>query len=463
MGKNIFFVLIILLLFAGSIIAEVNETALSIEDAAKQKILKNKNLMKLTLQDCFDIAFQNNQIRPASQYAVQIAQAQQKQALSSNWPQFINRISFMRTRDNINVGLMGFEIDLLSKNILQTGIFYNYSFYTGGKRSAIIKQANAGIKIAKQEFRRTDLEVIYNVKKMYYGVVFANNVQKTGRDAFKRLEIIREISERLYKAGSGSVTKADYLKNTLIVKWVGSMVVVLESNVKLAKAALKNMIGLTWDTRIKISEKKIPFEPHQGDLSLLISDTYVFNPDWMKFKAGLEAVEAGVEDAKSGRIPKAAIFGSVKYFDSSQSGALMTDDNKHMWTVGVGVEVPLFDGFLTKNKIREAKLRLAKVKREKILLKEGLALQIQHIFFQMQRAAKQHDFIIDALETARDNRELNDRAFQNDMVELEDVINAQIMENFLQAYYQKILYDYIEAQAHLEYAVAKEVVARFKQ
>ena len=57
MGKNIFFVLIILLLFAGSIIAEVNETALSIEDAAKQKILKNKNLMKLTFQDCLDIAF----------------------------------------------------------------------------------------------------------------------------------------------------------------------------------------------------------------------------------------------------------------------------------------------------------------------------------------------------------------------------------------------------------------------
>ena len=59
---------------------------------------------------------------------------------------------------------------------------------------------------------------------------------------------------------------------------------------------------------------------------------------------------------------------------------LATDRDKQGWTVGAGVEIPLFSGFLTKNKVAEARARVSKIKEEQILLKEGIGLQIKDAF-----------------------------------------------------------------------------------
>ncbi|MCK7505544.1 MAG: TolC family protein [Desulfobacterales bacterium] len=42
-----------------------------------------------------------------------------------------------------------------------------YPIYTGGLRKSIVRQARQGIQAAREEARRTDLQVVYDVKRMY--------------------------------------------------------------------------------------------------------------------------------------------------------------------------------------------------------------------------------------------------------------------------------------------------------
>lgn len=56
-------------------------------------------------------------------------------------------------------------------------------------------------------------------------------------------------------------------------------------------------------------------------------------------------------------------------------------------------------------------------------------------------------------QSAKENRELNVRAYQDELVETKEVIEAQIMEALLAGQYQKVLYDHMEAQARLEFLV----------
>ena len=63
----------------------------------------------------------------------------------------------------------------------------------------------------------------------------------------------------------------------------------------------------------------------------------------------------------------------------------------------------------------------------------------------------------EAMLAATDNRDLNERAYQSELVETKDVIEAQIMESLWQAQFHKVLYDHVETRAHLNFLVGKEM------
>ena len=139
----------------------------------------------------------------------------------------------------------------------------------------------------------------------------------------------------------------------------------------------------------------------------------------------------------------------------------MSPQNKDMWTIGIGMEIPIFNGFRTKNQIKEAKLRLSKLQNQQILLKEGLALQIKYLFLQLDKTQQQEKSAKEAMLAANENRNLLERAYKQDLAETEEVVQAQLFESFMTAQYQKVLYDHLVAKSNLEVVIGKEVEKRF--
>ena len=434
----------------------------------------------LSLQDCIDIALKNNGRRRISNLAVEIAQAQRKQALSTYWPQMELKSAFTQWDDHplfifpedtdtytisdflpqpieATVTVPEKRVRLLDRTLFTTSVGLTYPLYTGGMRRALVRQASAGLEAARQQVRRTDLQVVYDVKRMYYGGVLARKLVHTGEDALARLEVTLELTENLYKRGSGKVKKTDWLKHKVVVESLRSLLARLKNNEQLVRAALVNTLGLKWDTEIELSETEIPFEPYGADLRELVAGAYRFNPDWARLKAGLDAMEARVGEARSGHMPKIALLGQLEYIGNSYDAGIVGPDQKKSWMVGVGLELPLFNGFRTRNRVREARARLSKLEGQQVLLREGLALQVKYLFLQLARTQEQEAAALEALKAAEDNRRLNVRAYQDDLVEVQDIVEAQLIESFMIAQYEKVRYDHVEARAHLELVVGTEI------
>ena len=463
--------------------------AASAAPAAGAASVSNSEGPPLTLDECIEIALKNNRRRPASQLAVALAEAQHQQALSAYWPQvhaeatynwmdhdpnFVFPASSIQTPAitgvvatplgplPVNVPAQSItvpqqNVKLMDRATLATSLNLTLPVYTGGLRSALVRQAERGIDIAKQEARRTDLELIYDVRRMYYGAVLARELHRLSQEALDRLGVTLELTERLYQAGSERVKKTDYLRNKTAVEALRSMTAALVGNVSLAKAALTNTMGLAWERSVEPVAGVIPFLPMAGDLGALVGDAYTFNPDWAKIEEALKVAEARVDAAFSGHLPKVALFGTLTHLDNSANTGLMTAENKSSWTVGVGVSLPLFDGFKTTNQVREARARLARLKEQQVLLREGLALQVKHALIQLQAAAVQQEANGAAVRASEENRDLNERAYQEELVETKDVIEAQLIESLIKAQYQKSLYDHIDAQARLDFVIGREL------
>ena len=121
------------------------------------------------------------------------------------------------------------------------------------------------------------------------------------------------------------------------------------------------------------------------------------------------------------------------------------------------MQLPLFRGGRTRNEVREARARLAQLKEQQWLLREGIALQVKAIVFKMSAAQDRTKAMDASQKAAEENRELNVRAYRDELVDTKDVIQAQLLESFMKAQRDKARYDHAEAQARLDLVVGSEV------
>ena len=456
------------------------------------------------LEECIDAALQNSHQRPASQFAVAMAEAQHRQALAGYWPQIVLKGGFQHLDESPNflfpassitvdlqkpataaavappiapagpqdspgrplveAGAAGLtfpipeqDITLMDPNSFLGSVNLVWLLWDGGMRRGYREQAGGQIEMLRHEARRTDLEIIDTVRRYYYGSVLARQLREIGTLTLERMQATLDLTETMYKEGSGKVRKTDFLDNKVMVESIRSMVAVLEKNEAMAQAALANSMGMSWSESVRPAATEIPFEPFEADPGQMVGAAYEFNPDWGKLEAGLNALKGTVRTARSGYFPRVALTGDLHKWWNDLGTGMATDRNRVGWTVGVMMEVPLFDGFLTHNRVAEARARWNETNEKGFLLREGIGLWVKDILLGLEASGKQYQATLDAMRAAGENRDLNTRAYQNELVETEDVIKAQLVEALMQAQHFKMLYDHVVLRSRLDLVVGTEV------
>ncbi len=465
--------------------------------------------LPLNLSRCIELALENNNRSKVSQAEVEIALARHKQALSSWWPELSAKLMGSHMDQDLNflfpssivrlapsqlnlppititlpAGSLGpgippinvplstpplslpipeqvipipeQDIKLMDRDVATGSVNLTYPIYTGGLRGSTIEMAKQGMELARQDERRTEQEVIYDVRRVYYSGVLARRLVQIASETLARMEATLELTERLYQTGSGTVKKTDYLRNKSMVETIRSLVAELESTEKTALAALVAIIGLDWGQSIELVDEEIPFSPGERDPKAMVEQAIRANPEISKVEAAVKAAEAEVRKARSGHIPKIGFFSTANKIWNSYDAGMVTPENKFAWAVGVGVEIPIFQGFRVSAQEREARANLQKRQHQLALLRDGLALEVKRTCYELTNAVAQYSSTREAMQSATENRELNVRAYQEELVETQDVIEAQIIEALLSGQHQKALYDHIAAQAKLDFAMGTD-------
>jgi len=472
----------------------------------------------LSLDECLKTAFEKNHRRPISEFAVALAEAQHRQALAGYWPQVGVKAGYERLSDPLNFifpaetmqvpaqsvsvpgGTMvvtipanafapGFppnsiqmpvnfpgqtyktaaqafaipqqNVKVFDRDLASGSLNMAWLLWDGGMRKGMREQAAANVDMMRVEARRTDLEIADSVTRMYWGAVLARQLRQLGLDTLGRLESTQRLTETMYKEGAGKVTRSDYLDNTVMVGTVQSLVAGLEKNAAMAEAALANTMGLAWNASVEPSAAEIPFAPRSQDLDGLVAGSYQFNPDWEKLGDALRAVQGAVTTARSGHYPKLALTGELhRLWNDGYNAGMATAQNKQGWSAGVGLEIPLFDGFLASHQVSEALARRHQLQETQFLLRDGIALEIKDLVLSLDAAAKSGAASLAAMQSAQENRELNMRAYQEELVETEKVIRAQLTEALMSAQHFKARYDYATLLSELSLTVGKEIGER---
>jgi len=425
-----------------------------------------------TLDDCIAIALQKHQSLRVSDAQLAMAEALHDQAMSSYWPRVSIEANASRADQDRTFTAKGdfvlpptlggatvpldIKMKLFDRDVVAGSINATYPIFTGLKRPAMIGQAEKGVMIAEQGRRKTSLEVVRDVKKYFYGAQLALQMEQLADDTLERFKALEDLTERLYQNGSLKVKKTDYLRTKTSTALMRSMLHEAEYSRQLAHEALGNAMGQSWDAEYRLVETEMP-KALTAELKELVEAALQFNPDVQQLKLAVQASDHGITAAQSGYYPMIGIKASAHTLWNDYKDGLFNEDNKDGWNIGIGMEWELFSGFETKGKVDHAEAMKKKLESQTVLLDQGMALQVKQQFLRIRSSGKQIEDTEAAFGFARENRKLNSRAYQQEMVETKDVIEAQLVESFAQGAYYRSRYALEFGLASLEYLIGHNI------
>lgn len=432
----------------------------------------------LSLSNAIEIALRNNVEKQISYQSALIAESQYQQALSARWPTLTLQAGFQH-RDKApmfnvpasnvplpapiymatgvsSVTAPAQSIKLMDQNVSSAALQLMYPLYTGGKITSIINQASIGKEIAQQEFRRTSLQVVRDVKRYYYAAQLTRELDNTAKEIVSTLSSTRDFTKSLYEGGSETVNKLDFIKTELAVSYAKSAEIDFASKHKSALAALANAMGISWDSQISIETPLNSKANQDPQLETLVAQANQFNPQINILKLAVRASNEKIDEARSAYFPQIALTADAKHLDSNSDTALINGSTKDSWTIGVGISLPLFNGGLTSHQVNTAKLQSSQMQDKQKLVEQGVATLVKNLFIEYDSARQQIAISEIATKQAQENVDLTSSALQIGASKPQDMVEASIFEGIVKGNLLRAQHDQQLQLAEINYVLGAE-------
>ena len=343
------------------------------------------------------------------------------------------------------------NVRLLDRDSWTTALEVGYPLYTGGKITALNERARIGSDVARSRERANDEDITLAVTKLYFANVLTRELVALGESTLMRFEVIRDITERVYQTGSGTVSKTDYLKVKVITSTVDGQLHALRRHRELARTGLANAMGLAPSHAFDLADVELTVPTVVLDEDAALDDAFSHRADWEQVHLGIEAAGHEIDEESSAKLPTVVAFAQAQHLENGFEKGF-SEFAEDSWTVGLQVDLNVFDGFATDARTQRARAGRSRLKHLRRLLEEGIRAQVRAQIVHVQAAQAEVTSAEQGIADASENTDLNLRAYEIELVETQDVVEAQLLETITRARFVKARHDLNAALAELNFA-----------
>ncbi len=393
---------------------------------------------KLSLEDCVRIALENSPSVVSANLSLQEAQIN----LNLSRAEFLPTVSAGASQSYNVTKLQGSS----------TAEHGNSDVYAQAQLSlSAISDKIRAVKIQKLALEQAQLavntqtnEITRAVKKAYYSLLSAQravHIRTVSRDLYQdQYERAAEYF-RLGLRPKVDVTTAEVNLNNEKLKLIRA-----QNLVKTASASLANTMGVTTPNVLEIEEID-DVEKFDFSLEEAVQIAYANRPDLRSTQAALKISQIQVNQAKAGMFPTFSF--SAGYGKYGNDFYIENDETR----LAVSVEIPIFNAFKSYNKVKQAKVNLAKTQNSGKSVVNNVFLEVQKAYINMQEAQESIPLAELNVEKARENLDLSRGRYNEgigDSIELKD---AEVAYTDAELNLLTARYDYAAAVADLKQAM----------
>lgn len=310
-----------------------------------------------------------------------------------------------------------------TRNIWAASIMLRQPIYMGGAIIAANNIAKIGKDMAINNMDNKQQNVLYAVDNAYWLTVSLKNKEKL---ALQYRELLGKLNNDVHKLiKEGLATKSDGLKVEVAVNEADMNITRLQDGVALAKMSLCQLCGIDLNEGIVLEdENKIFSESTETNIATTTDTSFQARPEVRLLQNIVDISEQNIKLTRALYLPHIALTGGYMVsnpnifngFEKKFSG---------VWNVGILVQIPVWNWFDSRYRIRTSKGMTQIALLELNDVKSKISLQVAQSRFKVNEATKKLNMARKNMEAAQENLRCANLGFKEGVMSVTDVMKAQ--------------------------------------
>ncbi len=415
----------------------------------------------LTLPKAIEIALANNPGIAAEGWDIRAAEARRDLAVGAVLPSLravggytrhLDDQRLIPSRESRDWG-SPFTDDIFSADLVLTT-----PLYTGGRLISEIKAAELLREAVEHRLARSREELIFNVSSLFYGIQAQGPVIDSLEFSRKALQEHRRRIQDLLAVQKAA--RVDLLRTEVRLADLEQRLVSERNVLAVQKRALANLLGISGAEQPIALEGSLtaPEQEPTTSLKANLATALRQRPDYLAARAAFEAQARKVDAARAAHYPTVALQGAYggRWAPSPSlrpPGANEADD---VGSVGIVVDVPVFEGGRIDAAIREQKAQLESDRKRLRELELRIHLDVETATLNLVSARERFLATEKAIEQADESLRIEREKYDLGKGAIVDVLDAQSALLDSQTNYYRALAEYHTAAAQLHLAVGEQ-------
>ena len=401
------------------------------------------------LDQCLEIAYQNNKTLLQLEENINSSRYRVEEARSGFYPQLSFRGSYTRLGRVPGFDVPGMTIDFGTANNYNLVLSLEQPVFTWGKIKNSYDIARYGLSLTQEEHRKTQHEIRFSVASLFYGALLAKELITVRKESIARIEDhLSTVQERYDK---GYAPEFDVLRVKVQLANAKPPLVQAKNLYHLTLDNLKNLLGISLSDSVNL-EGTLESEPDQVDQTQ--AEELAFkNRSELKLVSQQERIgKKALALAKAGNKP--SLFGMANY--EYKRPYFSEDKWKTDWNFTLALSLPLFDGFLTRSRVKQARSDLKQLDIADQQIRDLIRLQISQAISDLNLARENILSQQENVKQAKEALRIARVQYQKGMLTNLELMDTEFAQTLAETNYLQAQSDYLIAKARYEKAIGKD-------
>ena len=408
-------------------------------------------VLDLNLDQCLEIAYENNKTLLQLDEKINAAKYKREEARSGFLPQLSFNGSYTRLGRVPAFDVPGttMKAELGTANNYNLMLSLQQPLFTWGRIRAGYDISKYNLFLTQEEYRKTKQQIKFNLVNLFYNILLAEQLIKVREESIDRIEDHLSTVQERYEKGYAS--EFDVLRVKVQLANAKPPLVHAKNLYQLTLDNLKNLLGISLQDSVNL-EGSLEFQPIEVNQSQ--AEELAFkNRSELKsiFHQGRIAREA-LNIAKATNKPN--LLGTANY--EYKRPFYSTDEWETDWNFTFLVNIPIFDGFLTRSKVRQARSDLKQIDIAEKQIQDFIKLEISQAISDLNLAKESILSQEENVKQATESLRIAKVQYQKGMLTNLELMDTEFALTVAETNYLQALSDYLIAKAKYEKAIGKD-------
>ena len=416
----------------------------------------------LSLRDAVRLSLRENKAIAASTAGARASESRISQARGGKLPKVNYSESFARSDNPVFVfsslltqhqfAAENFAIGPLNRpeflNNFQSELTVDQTLYDAGQARNAVKSAELAQKMAGEEDRRVQMEVISGTTLAYYGAALAAENLKAAEQAVRSAEADLKRADAVLAAGMS--TDVDVLSIRVHLAAVTEQRINRTADLDVAKAALNDALGLTLDTPHTLTTPLAALDLPDLALDGLERSGSDSRPEARETHLATNLAQTQADNARSAMLPQVTFRGA---FEADRQRFI--DRGGANWLAAVSLRWNLFNGSADKARIAETAHLVKRAESDEQRTDSAIRLQVRRAYAGLKAAQQRIEVAKASVAEAEESLRITQNRYEAGMGNVTDLLRTETAVLESRTRYLAAIHDQRIAATMLELAAGR--------